>query len=182
MNKLATSVRNHCLSPTRARVAIDAPLGPTAYGRMFPELPSFEADEQFLHALGRAGGVCDCGDVEDTPDSLVTPRLVGPSLVNSWRTTSRLTGQICKAIPIPRGYIMRAARSSILKPLWRRTDRPSIPLPARRSSEVPPWARRSRPATKRRGHRDYRRPTQRFAHADIAVASRHAQGSQRVCR
>jgi hypothetical protein len=37
---------------------------------MFPELPSFEADEQFLHALGRAGGICDCGDVEDTPDSL----------------------------------------------------------------------------------------------------------------
>jgi hypothetical protein len=70
MNQPATSVRNHCLSPTRAKVAIDAPLGPTAYGRMFPELPSFEADEQFLHALGRAGGICDCGDVEDTPDSL----------------------------------------------------------------------------------------------------------------
>jgi hypothetical protein len=70
MNQPATSVRNHCLSPTRAKVAIDAPLGSTAYGRMFPELPSFEADEQFLHALGRAGGICDCGDVEDTPDSL----------------------------------------------------------------------------------------------------------------
>ena len=70
MNQPATSVRNHCLSPTRANVAIDAPLAPTAYGRMFPELPSFEADEQFLHALGRAGGLCDCGDVEDTPDSL----------------------------------------------------------------------------------------------------------------
>jgi hypothetical protein len=37
---------------------------------MFPGLPSFEADEQFLHALGRAGGICDCGDVQDTPDSL----------------------------------------------------------------------------------------------------------------
>jgi hypothetical protein len=37
---------------------------------MFPQLPSFRADEQFLHALGRAGGVCDCGDVEDTADSL----------------------------------------------------------------------------------------------------------------
>jgi hypothetical protein len=24
---------------------------------MFPDLPSFEADEQFLHALGRAGGL-----------------------------------------------------------------------------------------------------------------------------
>ena len=37
---------------------------------MFPELPSFQADEQFLHALGRAGGVCDCGDIDDSPDSL----------------------------------------------------------------------------------------------------------------
>jgi hypothetical protein len=70
MNQPATSLRSHCLSPARAKVAIDAPLAPTAYGRMFPELPSFEADEQFLHALGRAGGICDCGDVEDTPDSL----------------------------------------------------------------------------------------------------------------
>ena len=49
---------------------IDAPLGPANYGRMFPELPSFDADEQFLHALGRAGGLCDCGDVDDSPDSL----------------------------------------------------------------------------------------------------------------
>ena len=70
MNQPATSTRNHCLSPGRARVAIDAPLAPTTYGRMFPELPSFEADEQFLHALGRAGGLCDCGDAEDSPDSL----------------------------------------------------------------------------------------------------------------
>ena len=51
-------------------MAIDAPLVPTSYGRMFPELPSFQADEQFLHALGRAGGVCDCGDVDDNSDSL----------------------------------------------------------------------------------------------------------------
>jgi hypothetical protein len=87
MNQPATSVRNHCLSPTRAKVAIDAPLGPTAYGRMFPELPSFEADEQFLHALGRAGGVCDCGDVEDTLTPLVTPPPVGPSWASLWLTT-----------------------------------------------------------------------------------------------
>jgi hypothetical protein len=69
MNQTATSVRNHCLSPARARVAIDAPLGPAAYARMFPELPSFQADEQFLHALGRVGGICDCGDSDDLPDS-----------------------------------------------------------------------------------------------------------------
>lgn len=40
---------------------------------MFPGLPPFQADEQFLHALGRAGGLCDGGDRdEDTPDSLGT--------------------------------------------------------------------------------------------------------------
>jgi len=70
MDQAATSVRSHCLSPARARVAIDAPFVPTPYARMFPELPAFQADEQFLHALGCAGGVCDCGDIDDSPDSL----------------------------------------------------------------------------------------------------------------
>jgi hypothetical protein len=70
MNQRAASAPNHCLSPARARVAIDAPFGPAMYARMFPELPSFRADEQFLHALGRAGGICDCGDVGDTLESL----------------------------------------------------------------------------------------------------------------
>ena len=70
MTQYATSVRSHCLSPARARVAIDAPLGPANYARMFPEVPSFEADEQFLHGLGRAGGLCDCGDIDDSPDTL----------------------------------------------------------------------------------------------------------------
>src|SRR5438477_2278066 len=70
MNHAAISVRNHCRAPARARVAIDAPLGPTSYARMFPDLPSFQADEQFLHALGRAGGLCDCGDIDDSPESL----------------------------------------------------------------------------------------------------------------
>jgi len=37
---------------------------------MFPELPSYQADEEFLHALGVAGGPCDCGDIEDLPASL----------------------------------------------------------------------------------------------------------------
>ncbi len=70
MSQPATSIRSHCLSPARARVAIDAPIGPANYARMFPELPSFQADEQFLHALGRAGGLCDCGDIGDSPESL----------------------------------------------------------------------------------------------------------------
>ncbi len=64
------STLNHCLSPTRARVAIDEALGPTTYARMFPELPSFQADEEFLHSLGRADGLCDCGNVDDGPNSL----------------------------------------------------------------------------------------------------------------
>jgi hypothetical protein len=65
-----TSVPGHCLSPARARVSIDAPVGPATYARMFPELPSYQADEQFLQALGRAGGPCDCGDIDDFPESL----------------------------------------------------------------------------------------------------------------
>jgi len=70
MSQPVTSVRSHCLSPARARVTIDAALGPTSYARMFPKLPSFQADEQFLLMLGRAGGVCDRGDIDDSPDSL----------------------------------------------------------------------------------------------------------------
>ena len=60
----------HCLSPGRAREGTDAAVGFTRYGRMFPTLPSLEVDESFLHAIGRAGGVCDCSDEVDTPSSL----------------------------------------------------------------------------------------------------------------
>lgn len=68
MNQFATSVRIQC--PVRSSVKVTVPPGPATYGRMFPELPSFEADEQFLHALGRAGGACDSGNIDDSPDSL----------------------------------------------------------------------------------------------------------------
>jgi len=61
---------NRCPRAGLTTVPIDAPLGPTSYARMFPELPSFQADEQFLRALGRSGGVCDCGDADDSPDYL----------------------------------------------------------------------------------------------------------------
>src|SRR5438067_4952774 len=64
------SLRTHCLAPSRVRPPIDAAIGPARYARMFPELPAFEADEAFLHAIGRAGGLCDCDDVTDTPGSL----------------------------------------------------------------------------------------------------------------
>lgn len=70
MNQTVTSPRNHYPFPAPVTVPIDAPLGPASYGRMFPELSPFQSEEQFLHALGRAGGVCDCGDVDDSSDSL----------------------------------------------------------------------------------------------------------------
>ena len=60
----------HCLSPSRCRPPVDAAFGPTRYARMLPDLPALHADEAFLHALGRAGGLCDCGDLADTPTSL----------------------------------------------------------------------------------------------------------------
>ena len=62
----ATLVRASC--PVRPNVAHGSPISSTTYARMFPELPSFEADEQFLHALGRSGGACDRGDIDDSPD------------------------------------------------------------------------------------------------------------------
>src|SRR5437660_10614869 len=70
MSAVGSSLRTHCLAPSRVRAPIDVPIGATGYGRMFPELPSFDADESFLRALGRAGGVCDCGDTADDASSL----------------------------------------------------------------------------------------------------------------
>ena len=62
----------HCLAPARARERIDAPVAAASYGRLFPDLPRFSADDAFLYALGRAGGLCDCGDGDDSPSSLGT--------------------------------------------------------------------------------------------------------------
>lgn len=61
----------HCLSPARAR-KIDAAIGPSSYASLFPDLPAFTAEEAFLYALGRAGGLCDCSDLGDDPASLGT--------------------------------------------------------------------------------------------------------------
>jgi len=59
-------VMDHCLSAARARQRVDAATAPQRYARMFPHVPPFTADEEFLRALGRAGGVCDCGtEVDD---------------------------------------------------------------------------------------------------------------------
>ena len=65
MNTLDRTIVSHCLSPARHRAASDGSFTPGSYARMFPELPPFAADEGFLHALGRAGGLCDGGDVDD---------------------------------------------------------------------------------------------------------------------
>src|SRR3981081_1821033 len=61
----------HCLSSARARAA-DAAVTSSSYGRLFPDLPAFTADEAFLCPLGRAGGLCAWGDAEDDEPSLGT--------------------------------------------------------------------------------------------------------------
>ncbi|HEX2442738.1 MAG TPA: peroxidase family protein [Vicinamibacterales bacterium] len=60
----------HCLAPGRERAHSDARIGPASYARLFPDLPTFKADDAFLFALGRAGGLCDCTDEDDEPSSL----------------------------------------------------------------------------------------------------------------
>jgi heme peroxidase len=60
----------HCLSPARIGARAATSLSPASYGRMFPDLPTFNADESFLYALGRAGGLCDCGSEGDADASL----------------------------------------------------------------------------------------------------------------
>src|SRR5437867_815847 len=42
------------------------------YARLFPDLPALDADDQFLYALGRAGGLCDCRGEGDSAESLGT--------------------------------------------------------------------------------------------------------------
>ena len=56
--------------------------------------------KQFLHALGRAGGLCDCGDIEDVSRfPWGTPPQAGLSSVNSWRMILRLTAPPCDPMP-----------------------------------------------------------------------------------
>jgi hypothetical protein len=50
--------RDHCLAPNR----VDAPIQGGRYVRLFADLPPLESDESLLHALGRAGGICDGAD------------------------------------------------------------------------------------------------------------------------
>jgi hypothetical protein len=58
--------RDHCLAPGHPS---GAPVYGGRYTRLFDELPSLFGDEQLLHTLGAAGGVCDASD--NCPDSRV---------------------------------------------------------------------------------------------------------------
>jgi len=62
--------RDHCLAPDRV---VDAPIYGGRYGRMFPDLPPFSADEAFLHMIGSAGGFCDAtaAEAEGNDDATV---------------------------------------------------------------------------------------------------------------
>jgi hypothetical protein len=61
----ARIARDHCLAPER----VDAPIHGGRYGSLFAELPPLEVDDAALHALGRAGGLCDLGECPDEPDA-----------------------------------------------------------------------------------------------------------------
>jgi hypothetical protein len=54
----------HCLSPSRVGAHDATAVTPGSYGRLFPDLPTLSVDDPFLYALGRAGGLCDCGSEE----------------------------------------------------------------------------------------------------------------------
>lgn len=58
-----TCAHSHCLAPSRT---VDAPLGPHAYGRLFPGLKPLHSDEAALWALGELGGACDGSVFADT--------------------------------------------------------------------------------------------------------------------
>src|SRR5260370_37652682 len=70
MPERATSPQTHCLSPARARVAADASIGPSGYGRMCAELRVVEGGEGALRGSGGSGGRCDGGGPADPPESL----------------------------------------------------------------------------------------------------------------
>ena len=63
---------DHCLAPGRGRAPVDAAIARHRYGRLFPSLPPCPAEEEFLFALGRSGGICDCGDADDAGGALGT--------------------------------------------------------------------------------------------------------------
>jgi hypothetical protein len=69
---MSVVTNTHCLARSRRHSASDPSFTPSSYGRLFPNLPRFSADEAFLFALGRAGGLCDCQSDLDDVGSLGT--------------------------------------------------------------------------------------------------------------
>ncbi len=63
-----TIARDHCLAPSRT---IDAPLRGVSgkYGRLFPSVAPFTADEDFLIRLGQSEGLCDGGPDANDDDA-----------------------------------------------------------------------------------------------------------------
>lgn|SRR5438552_7930 len=138
-----SSVRGHCLWAQK-KVPIDAPLRPLAYDRMFPDLPPFRADEDFLRALGRVDGVCDCGRSEDSPESLGDTAAGWPifgQFVAHDITADRSVLRFPYQHERPTQCTESATQPGV--PLRRRTGWSSISVSVERSSEVSAWSRGS---------------------------------------
>ena len=58
-----------CLSHARARKTGAHGADSRQYRRLFPEVSSLDTNDEFLGALGRTGGACDCVDDADSPAS-----------------------------------------------------------------------------------------------------------------
>ena len=90
----ATRIRDHCLAPGRA---VEEAAGGD-YRRLFPELEALDCEDDALHGLGRAGGVCDAaaaavraGPTPPTP--MPRGRPGGRCSASSWPTTSPPTAR-----------------------------------------------------------------------------------------
>ena len=87
MNQRARSVRNHCLSPARARVAIDAPLGPDdLWLGCFPNFRHFRPmSNSCARSVAQvASAIAETSMTLPTPWG--TPLPVGRSSANLWLT------------------------------------------------------------------------------------------------
>src|SRR6266511_1908817 len=92
-----TIARDYCLAPARG---IDAPQQGTSskYGRLFPGVAPFTADEEFLIHLGGSEGPCDGGLFADDGWSACT-------------ATARVPPATCRAMP--RGWRSSATRETM---------------------------------------------------------------------
>ena len=127
----------HCLSPARALEA-DAAVTSSSYARLFPDLPAFSADEAFLYALGRAGGLCDCGDEADDEASLGTEAAGWPFFGQF--VAHDITADRSLGAPVPRrsgaAEERAIAATEPRMPVRRRTGRTSLLVPAERSGKA----------------------------------------------